>query len=171
MSKRRNPAVHRVRQGLQALKLADPPPIPALLKTERLALLFEALSSRDRHHLTIAYQAALSRSSDSELHLAALLHDLGKVTLSGKQISHPARVVAVLAEHLPRRLRNRLRSEEGGAWLTGLWLAEHHGRLGADRLRALGVSETICWLVEHHDNHELADERLTLLREIDSETL
>jgi hypothetical protein len=33
------------------------------------------------------------------------------------------------------------------------------------------VSEAVCQLVEHHDSHDFADERLCLLREIDSTTL
>jgi hypothetical protein len=171
MSSRRERTTHRLRQGLHALKLADTLPTPASLPGERIVHLFESLSARDRHHLVTVYQAARKRTGDTNFHLAALLHDLGKVTLSGQQISLPARTFAVLATLLPRRVRDRLRPERDGAWLTGPWLAEHHARLGADRLRALGVSEAVCQLVEHHDSHDFADERLCLLREIDSTTL
>ena len=171
MCRRRTRAAFRIRQGLRAIWRTDPLPAPERLTCERQLLLFDSLSPHDRHHLGVAYESALDRTDDPDVQLAALLHDLGKVTLSGKRISLPARVIAVLGNHVPSKLRERLRPKRSGAWLTGPWLAEHHARLGAERLRALGVREDVCWLVENHDDYDIADRRLELLREIDSSTL
>ena len=171
MSSRAKSATHRIRQGLHALTISDPPSTPQSISDDRVVLLFESLSVRDRYHLVAAYEIALLKTSDPVVQLATLLHDFGKVTLSGKRISLPARVVAVLDDRLPGRVRELIRPKLSGAWLTGPWLAEHHAQLGAERLRALGIAEDVCWLVENHDIHDLADRRLELLRDIDSSTL
>ena len=133
--------------------------------------MFEVLDARDRSHLLAAYQVSLETADDRVVQLAALLHDIGKATLSGKRISLVARVCVVLLPALPGELRGRVRPDRDGAWLTGWWLAKHHARLGAERLRALGVSEEVCRLVELHDSINVADDRLKLLRDIDSGTL
>jgi HD domain len=163
---------YRLRQGLGALRPGDAGTVvdPGIADP-RLASLFKSLSSRDRRHLVEVWRVARECGDDPDLHVAALFHDIGKVTLSGKHVSLLARVLVVLADHLPRQILARLRPDREGAWPTGLRLAEHHAGIGADRLRALGVSEAACWLVEQHDNRELTDERLLLLREIDSKTL
>lgn len=163
--------MHRLRQGFAALNLIAPtPPTPDVLDDPGVRRLFEALSAHDRRHLLEVYRAARCRSEDEAVRSAALLHDVGKATLSGKRISLAARVYWVLRQLLPGVPLRSSRANRGGGWLIGPWLAEHHARIGADRLRALGMPEADCRLVELHDRGDVEDARLTLLREIDSLT-
>jgi len=129
--------------------------------------MLQSLSAHDRRHLVSAYTSACERTSDNELRLAALLHDIGKATLSGRQISLATRVLAVLTCASQRRQAGAPHSCPAGSWFAGMWLAEHHARIGADRLRALGIAEEICWLVEHHGDAGIGDGAQTLLRDID----
>ena len=133
--------------------------------------MFAYLGRHDQGHLVAAHDTARDRAEDPELHLAVLLHDIGKVTLSGQRVSLGARVFAVLGNYLPRSIRSRIRADRDGAWLTGPWLAEHHALIGAERLRALGLPEHVCRLVELHDDPTVSDDRLRVLREIDSATI
>lgn len=161
-----------MRQGVLALHTARGSPItPPVISNDKLRRLFESLGDHDRFHLISAYYSVTSRTDDHALQLGVLLHDIGKVTLSGRQISLAMRVVAVLVRTAPRWIQERFRTERDGAWLTGPWLAEHHAQLGAERVGALGVPAEICRLVAQHDDPEVADDRLRLLREIDSAIL
>jgi hypothetical protein len=56
-------------------------------------------------------------------------------------------------------------------WLgIGLRLAERHAGYGAERLRALGVADSICGIVASHDVEPHPEERVRRLQEIDSTT-
>jgi hypothetical protein len=161
----------RLHQGIRAIGKRTPPVTPTVFQDDRIAQLFESLGAHDRCHLIAAFLASKRVSDDKDLHLAALLHDIGKVTLSGKPISLAARAFAVLASACPRWMRRTWGTDPDGAWLTGPWLAAHHARIGAERLRALGLNDAISRLVEQHDDSDACDVRLRLLREIDSATL
>ena len=133
--------------------------------------MFEALSTYDQRHLIAVHHSAKRVTQDDGLLLAALLHDIGKATLSGARVSLVARVFQVLRNAAPGPVRERVRPPRDGAWLKGSWLAEHHAAIGAERLRALGVDEAICQMVQLHDARDVNDQRLALLHRIDSTTL
>jgi hypothetical protein len=132
--------------------------------------MFHDLQVHDRRHLFEVHRKARADGLDDELCTAALLHDIGKVTLTGTKISLPARIAHVLLGRLAPSLRGSPMLEQV-PWLgIGLRLAERHAGYGAERLRALGVADSICGIVASHDVEPHPEERVRRLQEIDSTT-
>jgi putative nucleotidyltransferase with HDIG domain len=104
---------------------------------------------------------ALAQGLEPETCQAALLHDIGKASLAGEHVTTVERILNVLPMRMHPERSNRV---------TGINLARHHAVIGAERLRALGVDERVCWLVEHHDDDSAADAQLRLLQAIDNAT-
>jgi putative nucleotidyltransferase with HDIG domain len=104
------------------------------------------LGRADRRHALATYAKLRRAGADEELCAVGLLHDVGKPM--DTQLWH--RVAAVLAPGLARRLgRETMR-----AYLD-------HARRGAERARALGMSERAVRLIErHHQPAEDDDSRL-----------
>lgn len=145
-------AAYRVRQVLlgfrPALRAGEVAAVRALLNDEERAL-FTSMDARDRRHSVDMLLWLRDRTAPSPtLEVAALLHDVGK----GRLRLHERVAFVLLGVVLPR-WRSRLGTPEarglaGGA-RRALWRLEHHGALGAERLRRCS-SARVCWLVEHH---------------------
>jgi hypothetical protein len=166
-----HPVIHRLHQIWLALTLRTPPHIDStLLPNEHVRLLFNGLHPHDQRHLIAVYEKAVAAGLPPNVCTAGLLHDIGKVTLAGTRISLAARIAHVLLQRFSPSLEARL-IQRSGPWLgVGLRLAQNHGRLGADRLRALAVDTWICEIVERHDDCSYPDHTVHLLQEIDSAT-
>ena len=156
-------ARHRLAQTRVALLGATAPASPIdALPNQAVLDLFNSLSAHDRRHLIAVYERACQDELAADTCLAGLLHDIGKVSLSGRQVHIHERILHVLPigrhpKHCPR--------------VSGIDLTRHHAAIGAARLRALGVSERVCWLVEHHADLFTADPQLQALQIIDNATL
>jgi putative nucleotidyltransferase with HDIG domain len=128
------------------------------------------LHPHDQRHLLEVHCKAQSAGLTDEVITAGLLHDIGKVTLTGARISLPARIAHVLLGRLAPQLRGSPTLARV-PWLgVGLRLAERHAQYGAERLRALGVNESICRIVETHDLPNQNNPEMRALQAIDSAT-
>lgn len=108
------------------------------------------LSTFDRaHHLRVHDVLATWGHSDSDLLRAALLHDIGKASeVNRVRLWH--RVARVTGRRFSPQLWESISNRErriGG----GLYLAEHHARLGAVLARAAGASDRCCELIAMHE--------------------
>jgi putative nucleotidyltransferase with HDIG domain len=123
--------------------------------------LFMSLAAHDRRHLIAVYNLAREQGLEPATCQAALLHDIGKASLAGRKVHTHERILHVLPIGL---------HPEQEPHVSGVGLARHHAAIGAERLRALGVDERVCWLVAHHDQVDTGDTELAALQAIDNAT-
>jgi hypothetical protein len=110
-------------------------------------------------------------SASPDLVAAALLHDIGKVSESGR-VRLADRVTKVLLAKISPALLKRVAARPAPRLLDGVSLAVHHPAVGATKAAQLGCSNRACWLVAHHeDEPPLGDQELCLLVAIDTETV
>jgi hypothetical protein len=145
---------YRVAQGIDALfprVPADRDEILAAALTPEQRRAFLDMSSVDQAHVLRVYRAVKSGepAASSDLLVAALLHDIGKVSPDGRvRLVHRVLRVA-LAKFAPSTWR-RLSALPAPRWRNGFALAEHHAGLGARIAERLGCSARTCWLIEQH---------------------
>lgn len=151
----------RIRQGLGALRPRLPEDRQAILAkflSPAQAAAFRALPVHDQAHLCRVHRSLLSGGVvDRDLLTAALLHDLGKATASGR-VRLPDRVVRVLLARLTPGVLRRLARLPAPPWRRGIALAVHHPAVGAARAAALGCSPRACWLIAHHEDPSAMDD-------------
>ena len=152
---------YRLEQGLGALRARVPLDRDAILSsalTMSQAAAFCALPAHDQAHLCQVYRLVLAQgAAGDDLLAAALLHDIAKAGPDGR-VRLPDRVARVVLKRLAPRLLDRLTRLPAPRWRTGLALAVRHPHLGAERARALGCSERICWLIAHHHDEPPVDD-------------
>lgn len=138
-----------------------------LLTPEQFALV-RRLPRSDRAHLLSVRRRLEARSSDPDLLLAALLHDVGKVDRRGRvYLVH--RVAVVLLGHWWPHHLDRLAMPSRRTWRHGFYLAREHPRLGADLARSASCNERVCWLIARHADRAVVDAELRMLQEADGE--
>ena len=142
--------------------------ILAEVLTPRQAIAFRVLSLHDQAHLCRVYRWLQDRGvTDPDLLVAALLHDLGKVSSAGR-VRLADRVARVVLARLAPGVLARLARLPAPRWRHGLALAVHHPALGAAQAAELGCSPHTCWLIAHHEDADpRADSALALLAEAD----
>jgi hypothetical protein len=154
---------HRTHQTLLALfDRAEPTPPTSIFPNDQVARMFRQLAVHDRRHLIAVYERCDQAGLAPETCLAGLLHDIGKASLAGRNVSVIDRVRHVLRDH--SACMDQMQP------LTGPELARRHAEIGAERLRAVGVGERVCWLVHYHDDESILDEQLNRLQAIDNAT-
>lgn len=158
--------VYRTRQLAGALRprlSADERAEADRVLGDQLATLFKSMSLRDRRHCFDVYKMLLSNGCrDSDILMAALLHDAGKGRLAGAKVRLWHRVAYVaLAASSPALLRLLARSRGGLASL------HHHSERGAVLADALGATTPVVGLIRRHEEADAGDERLHLLRMAD----
>jgi hypothetical protein len=145
---------YRARQGAGALR----PTLPvdrdeiltaALTAPQRQA--FSSLSIHDQAHCCRVYRRLRNEGASSDLLIAGLLHDIGKVGPDGR-VRLPDRVARVVLRRLAPGLLTRIARLPARPGRVGIARAVHHPRLGADQARLLGCSERVCWLIAHHED-------------------
>lgn len=146
-------ALWRVRQFGHALWSRPDPTVDAelrrLLASDANWRLLERLTPFDRaHHLRVYRLLVESGQSDSDLLLAALLHDVGKADDRGR-VNSLHRAAHVLLRRLSPSQYEQL-AVNGGWFRHGLWLNLHHAELGATLARQAGASERCCALIRAH---------------------
>ena len=166
-----NQVNHRLRQIGLALGVRTTSPIdPALIPNEAVRRLFQQLHPHDQRHLREVHRKAREANLPRFMCQAAILHDIGKVTLAGTTINLISRIAHVLLSQRSSPICLRPVNSRLPVVGTGMRLASGHARVGAARLRALGVPETVCHVVALHDDRTVTDPLLRLLQEIDSAT-
>jgi hypothetical protein len=156
-------ALYRTRQFAQALR-------PRLSDGERqearrvlgdgLVQLFDSMTVRDRRHCFDVYRALLARGcSDSDVLMAALLHDAGKGRLAGAPVHLWHRVAYVLLAAAAPALLERVVASGGG--LASL---HQHSARGAALAEAFAAPSPVVELIARHEDAATGDERLRLLR-------
>ncbi len=145
---------YRLAQGFDSLVPRVPADrdeiIPAVLSSDQRRA-FCNLSSVDQAHLLRVYRAVRQADpgASPDLKVAALLHDVGKVSPEGRvRLVH--RVLRVALAKFAHPFWIRLSALPARGWRTGFVLAEHHPALGAQIAASLGCSPRTCWLIEHH---------------------
>ena len=166
---------HRIRQTITALTSRPDRACQDLVLrhlTPAQAAAFHELPSSDQAHLCRVCDTLLKgRADNPDLIVAALLHDIGKVSERGR-VHLIDRVVKVLLNRVSPALLNRLAARPAPRFLEGLSLAVHHPALGASKATALGCSEWTSWLIAHHeDEPPLLNDDLCLLVAVDRETV
>lgn len=148
-----NPVYSRVSQFLQTLTHRHDDEIDQrienLLDNDAQWRLVARLPAFDRAHHLGVHDLLLTHGFDHpDLLRAALLHDVGKSN-GASQVRLWHRVARVVGIRLTPATWSRVSSRPGGL-RTGLYLAEHHARLGAAAVRAAGASERCCALILRH---------------------
>ena len=117
--------------------------------------IFSSMTTRDQQHCLDVYNALREKGhDDSDLLIAALLHDAGKGTI---ELWH--RVAFVVLERLsPRLLDQFARPGDGGDWRQALHRCRNHPELGAELARQAGSSERVVKLISEHgaDDKQMA---------------
>ena len=164
---------YRLAQGLDSLVPRVPTDrnaiLAAVLSPEQRQV-FLSLSSVDQAHLLRVYRAVKQAdpAASNDLHVAALLHDVGKVSPSGRvRLVH--RVLRVALAKFAPSAWSRLTALPARGWRTGFVLAEHHPALGAEIADRLGCSARTSWLIAQHGTRSfpIDDPELRLLVEAD----
>lgn len=167
----RRPLFHRLHQISLALRQRTAPTAPPdLFPNQATWRLFRDLHAHDQRHLLAVYRKAVTAGLPTLVCQAGLLHDIGKVTLTRTRISLVARIAHVLLGRLFPVLGKSIAANSSPWTGVGMRLAADHARIGADRLRALGVDERICHIVEVHDDSSQSDPDIRRLQGIDSAT-
>lgn len=112
--------------------------------------LFLQMKRSDRqHHLRLLGYLLARNHTHPALLTAALLHDVGKSTIS---FSIPDRILAVVVNKLfPAKFRAWSKGEPVG-WKKPFVASAHHPRWGAELLAAAGGDEAAVALVRHHQD-------------------
>jgi putative nucleotidyltransferase with HDIG domain len=132
--------------------------------------LFRTLGAHDQRHLLEVHRQCVDADLPEPIVQGALLHDIGKVRLSGSQMSVAGRTWHVLFGRFAPGCERRLSLMRIPVISNELFLAYSHARIGAERLEALGVPPEVCTVVQFHDAREVTDPHLRTMQEIDSAT-
>ena len=112
--------------------------------------LFTRLQMSEKAHAIKVFRTVKEESSDHELLVAAIMHDIGKIL-------HPLklweRVLIVLVQKY-QKLRptqpNNASDDEAPTWARALVVAEKHPAWGAQLVHKAGASPTVVTLVRRH---------------------
>lgn len=167
--------LHRVRQTVASIfsKPGDGgDDLIAKFLTAEQASTFRMLSRHDQAHLCrVCVRVIASGETSNDLVVAALFHDIGKVSPHGKVRLADRITKVVLSKFAPGFLA-RLAQRPASMWREGLSLAVHHAELGSQRARELGCSDRVYWLIAHHEGQPpLSDAELCQLVAADHETV
>ena len=134
-----------------------------MVAAPRTARLFAALAAYDRRHLVAVHLACVDAGLSADIAAAGLIHDIGKSSLSGRQVSLVDRGLRVVLTGVRRDTSPRVVREPVTGWRLGLALAERHAEIGAARLAALGWPDSVVAAVRDHESSDAVGELATLL--------
>jgi HD domain len=136
------------------------------------ATAFRQLPPHDQAHLCrVCKNVSASGEPSDDLIVAALLHDIGKVSPHGR-VRLPDRIAKVVLSKFAPGFLARLAQLPAPRWREGLSLAVHHAELGSQRAREIGCSDRVCWLIaRHEDQSPISDAELCRLVAADHETV
>lgn len=150
-------AFYRVRQFFRGLfaKItpAEEEEVQRYLSAAEYALFCRMPLDARRHSLNVLQMLIASGKRDSELAVAALLHDVGKVAAdeSGTKLGLWIRGPIVLLESIwPRAIEQLASASPSDGWRYALHVQLEHPRIGAEWADAAGSSAVTCWLIASH---------------------
>lgn len=153
------------------MQFREVPKLPAgLLGDPLVRSLFRALPAHDQRHLLAVYRACREQGLPEYIQRGALLHDIGKVRLSGAGMSIVGRTWHVLFGRFCPQAERRLATWRIPVISNELFLAIHHAETGAARLAALGEPDDVCAVVRFHDDTAVLEPEMVRFQEIDSAT-
>ncbi len=129
---------------------------------------FDAMPAFDQQHLCrVANHLRSQGVTDSDLLMAGLLHDIGK--MDGRtRVRLSDRIAKVLLKRVSPGTLDKVAAAYPNGRFPGLALTMLHPEIGAKVARQIGCSERTCWLIRHHeDDSELDDPDLAQLRAAD----
>jgi hypothetical protein len=149
----------RIRQfvrGLGAQVKADEMLIASdVLPKSALARFCQMPLDAQRHSLNVLYTLHEAKWDDSDLAVAALLHDVGKIAgqESGVNFTPWLRGPLVLMDALTPDLMLRLAADDPSlGWRYLLHVHREHPAIGAAWATEDECSELSCWLIAHHQD-------------------
>lgn len=120
--------------------------------------LFDRFESTDQRHSYRVYRALVEAQPEAvDLHVAALLHDVGK-TRAPLAAVHRALVV-VVQKFWPERAR-QWGSGPAESWRWPFVVRQHHAEWGAQMAEAAGSSPGVVALIRYHQDKQMADDKL-----------
>ena len=148
---------YRLSQFWQALHAtvtpADQALIAQVLPAAAFALFAQLPRDAQRHSLNVLQLLQSVSPVNSDLAVAALLHDVGKLAAdqAGVRINLWLRGSLVLLEAwLPTWVRSQGRSDPTAGWRYALYVHFAHPAIGATWARDAGCTPLACWLIAHH---------------------
>lgn len=170
------PVLQRAHQFHSALLTRQDSAVDArlrqLLGDEAQWELLARLAPYDRaHHLAVYNRLVEQGHSAPDLLRAALLHDIGKADARSRvRLLHRVAIV-VLRSVCPGALRRINRDTMPGLF-HGLYLAQHHARLGSALAQSVGCTARTCALIALHERRDdVGDAELSALIAADERPL
>ncbi len=131
------------KQGMEEARQVLPGPLFAL---------FTRLQPSEKAHAIHVFRLVKEASTDHELLVAALLHDIGKIV---QPLEVWERVLIVLARNFQKLTRTGpygKRKMKPSTWARALIVAEKHPIWGAQLVRKAGASQTVVRLIRRHQD-------------------
>jgi hypothetical protein len=149
-------ARYRVQQFFSGLRAQVEPDevlhAARLLPPGGVTLFLAMPKDAQRHSLNVLQTLERQGEVPSDLAVAALLHDVGKLAAGG-HISLWTRGPIVLLEAFAPRLAARLaKMAPATGWRYALWVQQNHAAIGADWARAVGCTPVACQLIARHQD-------------------
>jgi hypothetical protein len=158
---------YRLAQAWAHLAAPDQPvvlsPHLATLLNDGILDAFRTLPAADQAHLVSVATQLVDVGWDDDVVTAGLLHDIGKAA-PGARITVVDRGLWVILKRIWPSWAEALAGRETQPHIgSGLWALARHPESGAAMLAAAGYNYRVCWLVRHHERHDLDDPGLRAL--------
>ena len=152
----RQPIFYRIRQFFQGLharvSVAERQMVAQILPEAAVALFLRMPIDAQRHSLNVLYTLQAVGQQETDLAVAALLHDVGKVAAddAGVRLSLWLRGPLVILEALAPQILDKLTATHQQGWRYALYVQRAHPQIGAAWASQTGCTPVACWLIEHH---------------------
>ncbi|MFO7631536.1 MAG: hypothetical protein R6W76_03295 [Caldilinea sp.] len=136
-----------------SIKDVDEAPAIAVLSPTELVLFRRMPVDARRHSLSVLRTLQQESPVSRDLAVAALLHDVGKVAAdeAGAYLGLWLRGPIVLTESFAPQWLDRIADVQPSSSLRyALYVQMHHPGIGAQWAQQAGCSDSVCWLIAHH---------------------
>lgn len=145
--------IKRLRQGMRAIVAFSRPvdygAVAEVLSPPLMRLFCRMRRVEQLHSLRVMRTLEAQGHTDSDLLVAALLHDCGK---SRYRFTLPERVMVVLARKLLPSAYTRWSMGEPGGWRRMFVIAAQHSQWSAEDMQSAGASTRAALLAQRHQD-------------------